>query len=144
MGLHSTYGFLLDENLAGLRPLFPKNRAKTVHDYRLNGQPDARVIERASMVGLIVVTRDVEYVKLFTDAAHTYNAEQHLYGLVIIGPKTFEEQKRLFPLGAIEKRMRLNGNHLKWTDVHDSNLLVRVQSGRNVKVERLPPCPCQR
>ena len=61
MGLHSTYGVLLDENLVALQPLFPKNRAETVYDYGLDGKVDARVTEVASHQGLIVVTRDAEY-----------------------------------------------------------------------------------
>jgi hypothetical protein len=138
-----TFGFLLDENVAKLKHLFPRNRAKTVHDYQLGGESDQNVIKTAGDQRLIVVTSDAQYPEFFRRVSMSRKSGRHLYGLVIIAPIDIEQQRRLFPLGEIENRMRLNSENITWPMVSTYNLLVRVAEGRRVNIERLPPCPCQ-
>lgn len=143
MGMHN-YGFLLDENVVKLKSLFPRNRAKTVHDFDLNGEADAKVIKKAGDEGLIIVTADAQYPEFFRNVASMGRSSRHLYGLVLIVPTDLERQKRLFPLSEIESRLRLNGaKNISWPIVSTYNLLVRVEERRRVTVQRLPPCPCQ-
>ena len=143
MGMHN-YGFLLDENVVKLKSLFPRNRAKTVHDYKLDGEPDSKVIKVAGDEGLIIVTADAQYPEFFRKIAHSGGSKQHLYGLVLIVPTDLERQKRLFPLNEIENRLRLNEvKNISWPIVSGYNLLVRVEEGRRVTVQRLPPCPAK-
>ena len=76
MGMHN-YGFLLDENVVKLKSLFPRNRAKTVHDYSLDGKEDAKVIKTAGDEGLIIVTADAQYPEFFRTVAKTGRSGRH-------------------------------------------------------------------
>jgi hypothetical protein len=136
------YGFLIDENALHLGLLFPPGRAVTVEDLDMRGASDDAVILEGDRRELIVVTanRD-DYRERFI--AHASKGGKRkctdLYGLVMFyGEK--QDQVKHFPLAQIERRLRLDRKPIKWRDVYQQNLLVRVKSG-GVTVERLPRCP---
>jgi hypothetical protein len=145
---HSTYAFLLDENVMHLKKLFPKGRAITVADLGKASADDDKVVRLADEHRRIIVTNNSrDYRAAMARYAKDWGKERcsDLYGLIIL-PNRKHEQAPLFPLHRIEEMLRYTApnkpkRRIRWRDVADDNLLVLISKDRRVRVEALPRCP---
>jgi hypothetical protein len=137
------YAFLIDECVLGCAKYFPPGRAITADKVGLLSSSDRKVVEKTDEMGCIVVTNNTrdyrEEFKRYAEAGGK-NVCTDLYGLLII-PNDAKDWKRVFPISDLEKRLRLNGRRIRWRDVFECNLCVKVEATGRVSVEELPRCP---
>ncbi len=124
-----------------LARLFPEEQAKTVADFGMLGALDPAVMAKAEEERRILVTSNRETYR--TCSWRTLQGGKRkctdMFGLVLFSGE-ISAQLRI-PVRVLESHLRLDGKPIKWMDVQEQNLLVRVTAGARPRVERLPRCP---
>jgi len=149
MSGHSTYAFLIDEDLMHLVHWFPKGRAKTVVTHaRQRGTPDPEVVAIAFDTKRTIVTNNSKDYRREVLAFSRQSGRARcsdLFGLVLM-PDDEADQRQFFPLQRrLTAKLRYRGRKIDWLDVHTYNLLVQADRDGRVFVSQLPRCAfCER
>jgi hypothetical protein len=135
------YGFLLDRNAAKAASLFPKKRTQTIEQVGLlENATDAQIVRKAWDLRLTIVTANgddfVKEILRFQDQTKISDCHE-MFGLVVL-PNGYESQKRLLQRG--RKKLRPGDEKLTWADVAKKNCYVRLKTGGNPEVTKLPRC----
>jgi hypothetical protein len=142
-----TYHFLLDEDVKGLRSLFPPKRVKTTADVGLpTNASDAAIVKAAWRRALIIVTANTVDFNREVEGFLTTGQKRRcrcLWGLVLLPSGTIQRQL-LKRFGNLEKRLRLDGKAVTWRDVLFNHYRVTVHGDGSVKVSKLRRCAYHR
>ena len=139
------FKFLLDRGVKHLAHCFPAKRVVTTEELGLpETATDGEIIEQASVNGnLLIAANRKDFARLvpayIKKSTKKLNGCRRVYGLILIVPNEQHVQEKV--LRDLEARLILDGEKITYTDVHDRDLLVQVESGGKVKVGRLPRCP---
>ncbi len=139
------FKFLLDRGVSHLAHCFPNKRVVTTDSLGLpQDTSDDEIIAVASANRyLLVAANRRDFARLapayIVKSTKKSDGCRRVYGLILLVPNEQYVQERV--LKGLEDRMALDGRKIRYTDVHDRDLLVQIESGGTVKVTRLPRCP---
>jgi hypothetical protein len=105
---------------------------------------DDEIISEASVKKHLLVAanrKDFEWMvpAHIKQSTKKWDGCRRVCGLLLLVPNEQHAQERV--LKDLEARLFLEGKKITYTDVHDRDLLVQVESGGVVKVTKLPRCP---
>ncbi len=143
--LMAHFKFMLDRGVSHLAQCFSEKRVVTTDSLGLPPDtPDDEIVGIASASGYLLVAanrRDFARLVPAYVAKSTRKTDgcRRVSGLILLIPNERHLQERA--LRGLENRMILDGKKVTYTDVHDRDLLVQVESSGTPRVARLPRCP---
>lgn len=139
------FKYLLDRGVQHLAHCFPAKRVVTTEGLGLaDNAPDEEVVELASHGEYLLIAANRRDFKSKVPAHIRKSTKKtmgcrRVCGLILLVPNEQHVQERV--LKGLEERLFLEGKKITFTDVHDRDLLVQVESEGAVRVSRLPRCP---
>jgi hypothetical protein len=139
------FKFLLDRGVSHLAHCFSEKRVVTTDSLGLPPDtPDEEIVAIASLNNyLLIAANRRDFGRLVpahiakstkkTDGCH------RVFGLSLLIPNEQHVQERV--LKHLEERLMLDGEKLTYSDVHDRDLLVKIESDGTPRITRLPRCP---
>jgi hypothetical protein len=141
----SHFKFLLDRGVAHLAHCFPAKRIVTTDSLGLpQDTPDDEIIGIASQKNYLLIAanrRDFARLAPAYVAKSTKKTDgcRRVSGLILLVPNEQHVQERV--LKQLEDRLVFGGKRITYSDVHDRDLLVQVESGGTARITSLPRCP---
>ena len=139
------FKFMLDRGVNHLRDCFSSNRVVSTETLGLRSTlPDDEIIAYASKKGYLLVASNR---RDFLRGARRYVAQSskkkfgccRVPGMILLAPNDEITQRRV--LEELESRLKFEGKRVRYSDVHDRDLLVVVEASGKATVSRLPRCP---
>jgi hypothetical protein len=139
------FKFMLDRGVKHLRDCFPLKRVVSTETLGLRPNlPDDEIIERAALDGHLLVAsnrrdflRDAKrYIARSSKKPHGC---RRVSGMILLVPNDEITQRRV--LEKLESHLKFEGKGIRYSDVHDRDLLVVVEASGKATVSRLPRCP---
>jgi hypothetical protein len=139
------FKFLLDRGIQHLAHCFPAKRVITTGALGLaENAPDEEIVDAASQGEYLLIAANRRDFKAKVPAHIRKSTKKtmgcrRVCGLILLVPNEQHAQERV--LKRLESRLFLEGEKVTYTDVHDRDLLVQVESEGAVRVSGLPRCP---
>jgi hypothetical protein len=139
------FKFMLDRGVNHLQDCFPSKRAVSTETLGLRPTlDDDKIIEYASIRGhLLVASNRRDFLRdAKLHVAKSRKKESgccRVPGMILLIPNDEITQRRV--LEHLESRLKFEGKGIRYSDVHDRDLLVVVEASGKATVSRLPRCP---
>lgn len=139
------FKFMLDRGVNHLLDCFPAKRVVSTETLGFPSNcPDDEIVAHASEKGyLLVASNRRDFVR---DAKrHIAQSSKKQFGccrvpgMVLLVPNDAMTQRRI--LKGLESRLMFEGKAIRYSHVHDRDLVVTVQANGQFTVNRLPRCP---